>query len=166
MQTLAESGSVEGACGFAFCLSEGEVVPEDPERAEQYYMQAARAGCAQSMHQLGLMKYLGGASDEETHEAVRLFSKSRARVGLGLVTVTLSLRDRACTSPDRPPSLAPPSELRLPPLVICAVASSLPPQSGGTVTRRPAFVSGAQKGGEASRRCFLLFAVRCDAHLV
>ena len=73
MQTLAESGSVEGACGFAFCLSEGEVVPEDPERAEQYYMQAARAGCAQSMHQLGLMKYLGGASDEETHEAVRWF---------------------------------------------------------------------------------------------
>ena len=86
------------------------------------------------------------------------------RVVLGLVAVTLTLRDRACTS-TRPSTLVGPTinELRLPPLAICAVASSLPPQSaqsGATVTRRPAFVSGAQKADEASRRCFLLFTER------
>ena len=44
---------------------------------------------------------------------------------MGLVTVvTSSPRDRARTSPGRPPS-PPPSELTLPPLVISAVASNL-----------------------------------------
>ena len=85
-------------------------------------------------------------------------------VGAASAWVTSSPSDRARTSPHRPPALVgpPPSELRLPPLAICAVASSLPPQSGGTAMRRPAFVSGAQKvarprdGASCSLRCAVM----------
>ena len=55
---LAESGSVDGACGWGYCLAQGEVVEEDPAGAEHYYRQAARAGCEQAMHQLHLSQAL------------------------------------------------------------------------------------------------------------
>ena len=59
MRDLAERGSAEGACGWAFCLANGEGVPEDASRAAQYHHQAAAAGLAQSMHELGTMHYIG-----------------------------------------------------------------------------------------------------------
>ena len=75
MRTLAESGSVDGACGWGYCLAQGEVVAEDPAGAEQYYRQAARAGCEQAMHQLGVMHYLGDGTTtteaDASGEAVR-----------------------------------------------------------------------------------------------
>lgn len=37
MHTLAMNGSAEGACGWAFCLANGEAVPEDTERAAQFH---------------------------------------------------------------------------------------------------------------------------------
>lgn len=77
MRTLADSGSVDGACGWGYCLAEGEVVAEDQARAEHYYRQAARAGCEQAMHQLGVMHYLGDGTtttgNDATGEAVRWF---------------------------------------------------------------------------------------------
>ena len=75
MRTLAESGSVDGACGWGYCLAQGEVVAEDPAGAEHYYRQAARAGCEQAMHQLGVMHYLGDGTTttegDASGEAVR-----------------------------------------------------------------------------------------------
>jgi len=75
MRTLAESGSVDGACGWGYCLAQGEVVEEDPAGAEHYYRQAARAGCEQAMHQLGVMHYLGDGTTtteaDASGEAVR-----------------------------------------------------------------------------------------------
>ena len=59
MRQLAERGSAWGACGWAFCLANGDGVEVDSLRAAHYYRLAADAGCAQSMHELGTMHYLG-----------------------------------------------------------------------------------------------------------
>ena len=90
-------------------------------------------------------------------------SSSGAPSALGLVAVTLTLRDRACTS-TRPSTLVGPTinELRLPPLAICVVASSLPPQKRRDSHEVTAFVSGAQKvarprdGASCSLRCAVM----------
>tara|TARA_B110001452_G_scaffold26433_1_gene20731 strand:- start:182 stop:1171 length:990 start_codon:yes stop_codon:yes gene_type:complete len=72
MRRLADSGSIEGACGWAYCLAHGDVVPEDQEGAAHFYRKAAQAGCAQSMHELGIIHYLSRDSADVV-EAVRWF---------------------------------------------------------------------------------------------
>ena len=74
MQQLAERGSPEGACGWAFCLATGEGVKEDSALAAHYHRQAAASGYAQSMHELGTMHYLGASSH------TRELARARARV--------------------------------------------------------------------------------------
>ena len=59
MRKLADHGSAEGACGYAYCLANGEGVDQDSGRAAHYHRQAAASGYAQSMHELGTMHYLG-----------------------------------------------------------------------------------------------------------
>eukprot|EP00316_Scyphosphaera_apsteinii_P005945 CAMPEP_0119300346 /NCGR_PEP_ID=MMETSP1333-20130426/2290_1 /TAXON_ID=418940 /ORGANISM="Scyphosphaera apsteinii, Strain RCC1455" /LENGTH=278 /DNA_ID=CAMNT_0007302073 /DNA_START=51 /DNA_END=887 /DNA_ORIENTATION=- len=79
MRTLAERGSPEGACGWAFCLANGEGVAEDIVSAVQYHQQAAAAGCAQSMHELGIMHYLGEGVPADGEIAVHWFREAAIR---------------------------------------------------------------------------------------
>ena len=46
MRGLAERGSAEGACGFAYCLYNGDAVEEDVTAAAAYHKRAAEAGSA------------------------------------------------------------------------------------------------------------------------
>ena len=69
MRQLADAGSIEGSCGWAFILHNGDYVEEDVERAAQYHRQAAGAGYAQSMHELGTMHYLGDGLPEDLCKA-------------------------------------------------------------------------------------------------
>ena len=62
MRQLAERGSAEGARGWAYCLQNAEGVEEDTRRAAHFHRKAADLGCAQSMHELGTMHYLGARS--------------------------------------------------------------------------------------------------------
>lgn len=76
MRCLADAGIVEGSCGWAFILHTGDLVEEDVAGAAQYHRQAAQAGYAQSMHEIGTMHYLGDGLPEDMPEAVRWFRRA------------------------------------------------------------------------------------------
>ena len=60
LHELVARGSPEGACGLAFCLLDGpgELERDEPSAAK-LFEQAARAGLAQAMCELGTMHFLG-----------------------------------------------------------------------------------------------------------
>ncbi|EOD10922.1 hypothetical protein EMIHUDRAFT_215224 [Emiliania huxleyi CCMP1516] len=71
-----------GACAWAFLLRNGDVVEEDSAKALHYHHQAhalyavgplswdaASAGYAQSMHEIGTMHYLGDGVEPDSDEA-------------------------------------------------------------------------------------------------
>jgi hypothetical protein len=81
MRCLADAGSMEGSCGWAFILHSGDLVQEDVKRAAAYHRQAATAGYAQSMHELGTMHYLGDGLPEDSTEAARWY-RMAAELGI------------------------------------------------------------------------------------
>lgn len=59
LQRLAEHGLPQGLCAWAFCLLDGDMVPQDAPAAIECHRRAAAAGYAQSMHELGVIYYTG-----------------------------------------------------------------------------------------------------------
>ena len=105
MQQLADRGSPEGACGWAFCLASGEGVEEDSALAAHYHRQAAASGYAQSMHELGTMHYLGAAKAARRrcqlnlHTSAHSYTNTHAfHAPLTGVPHPLTLAARACLS--------------------------------------------------------------------
>lgn len=82
MRSLAEAGHPEGACGWAYCLANGDAVPEDAAGAARWHREAAKAGCAQSMHELGTLSYV--KRDAEKSDAERAVRWFRAAAELGV----------------------------------------------------------------------------------
>lgn len=70
MRRLAEAGVVDGSCGWAFLLQNGELVPQDTSQAANFHRQAASAGHAQSMHELGTIYCIGRRAVPRTHALV------------------------------------------------------------------------------------------------
>lgn len=79
MRSLADEGSQEGMCAWAFILYNGSVVEEDPIGAVRYHRQAASAGYGQSMHELGTMSYLGVPVDGTDRWLVPIDGKEAVR---------------------------------------------------------------------------------------
>ena len=63
MRRLAERGMLEGLCGWAMSLLDGEESPRDVPHAMACHRAAAAGGLAQSMHELGVIYYTGDLSD-------------------------------------------------------------------------------------------------------
>ena len=64
LRRLAEQGMPEALCGWALCLLDGELVPQDAPRAMACHRAAAAGGLAQSMHELGVIYYTGELCDQ------------------------------------------------------------------------------------------------------
>ena len=64
MRQLAERGMLEGLCGWALCLLDGAVAPQDAPHAMACHRAAAAGGLAQSMHELGVIYYTGELSEQ------------------------------------------------------------------------------------------------------
>eukprot|EP00965_Chrysotila_dentata_P119437 3948585-Pleurochrysis_carterae.AAC.1 len=80
MRILAEQGMPEAQCALAFCLMDGDIIEPSASSAVAYHEKAAAAGLSQSMHELGVMHYLGDGVAENVSIAVRWF-KSAAEAG-------------------------------------------------------------------------------------
>ena len=79
MRCVADAGSIDGLCGFAYLLHNGDFVKEDVPRAAKYHEQAATAGYAQSMHELGTMFYLGDGLPENYENAAHWYRQAAER---------------------------------------------------------------------------------------
>ena len=86
MRQLAEKGVVEGLCGWAYCLLDGEVaggeVAYDAPKALGFHEAAARGGYAQSMHELGVLYYTGDDGVECDQAAAVYWFREAAQRGV------------------------------------------------------------------------------------
>ena len=84
MRQLAEKGVVEGLCGWAYCLLDGEVAgcAYDAPKALGFHEAAARGGYAQSMHELGVLYYTGDDGVECDQAAAVYWFREAAQRGV------------------------------------------------------------------------------------
>ena len=84
MRQLAEKGVVEGLCGWAYCLLDGEVAgcAYDAPKALGFHEAAAQRGFAQSMHELGVLYYTGDDGVECDQAAAVYWFREAAQRGV------------------------------------------------------------------------------------